>query len=67
MKIIVNQKEMEIEEDISLQKFIDNFLTNKPKFFAVSVNGKIIHKNNWQTHILKEGDKIDIVSVFQGG
>ena len=67
MKIIVNQKETEIQENISLQKFIDNFLTNKPKFFAVSVNGKIIPKNEWQNYILNEGDKIDIVSVFQGG
>ncbi|ASM38017.1 MAG: sulfur carrier protein ThiS [Campylobacter sputorum] len=37
------------------------------KHIAVELNGKILSKNKFQTTILKDGDKLEIVTFVRGG
>jgi sulfur carrier protein len=37
------------------------------KYFAVEVNEQIIPKSNHELFVIKEGDKIEIVTAIGGG
>ena len=39
----------------------------KTVFVAVEGNGKIIHKKDYDTAILRDGDKLEVVSFVGGG
>ena len=69
MKIKVNGKEknIELENDNALLSSILELLGYIPKTIVVEVNGLIINSTKWENKILKEGDKLEIVSIVGGG
>ena len=69
MKIIVNGKEknIEIANEKALLSSALKLLGYKPKTIVVEVNDLIINSNKWDNQILKEGDKLEIVSIVGGG
>ncbi|MDC3072623.1 sulfur carrier protein ThiS [Prochlorococcus sp. AH-716-O10] len=69
MKISVNGKEKKIElenEKASLSSALE-FLGYKQNTVVVEVNDLIINSKKWDSEILKEGDKLEIVSIVGGG
>ena len=66
MKIKVNGKELEVSERISLATLVEK-VSSDTSFMAVAVNGEVIPKAEWSALVLKEKDKVEIISVFQGG
>ena len=69
MKIKVNGKENLIElgkEKYLLSKTL-KFLGYEPNTIVVEVNNLIINSKKWDTEILKDGDKLEIVSIVGGG
>ncbi len=66
MKIILNGKNIEIPEKQNLKQLLEK-RKELPRFYAVAVNGKIVPKQELEKYSLKAGDKVEIVSVFQGG
>ena len=42
-------------------------LAYEGSFFAVAVNQTIVPRRDWDARVLKDGDKIEIVSPRQGG
>ncbi len=69
MKISVNGKEKKIElenEKASLSSTLE-FLGYKQNTVVVEVNDLIINSKKWESEILKEGDKLEIVSIVGGG
>lgn len=64
--MIVNGEKIELFKEISLKEFLEkrNFSLQK---VAVELNGEIVPKNCFQTVILKENDKIEVVSFVGGG
>jgi sulfur carrier protein len=38
-----------------------------PKLLAVEYNGEILHRQFWDETILKEGDRLEIVTIVGGG
>ena len=38
-----------------------------PKLIVVEFNGKILPPNKWSTQIVKEGDRLEIVTIVGGG
>ena len=69
MKISVNGKEKKIElenEKASLSCTLE-FLGYKQNTVVVEVNDLIINSKKWESEILKEGDKLEIVSIVGGG
>ena len=69
MKIKVNGKEKDIgleNEKASLSSTLE-FLGYKPNNIVVEVNDLIINSKKWENKILKEGDRLEIVSIVGGG
>ena len=69
MKIKVNGKEKKIElkNEKALLSSTLEFLGYKRNTVVVEVNDLIINSKKWESEILKEGDKLEIVSIVGGG
>ena len=66
MKIIVNGEEREYQDNISLQELIAE-LNIEEKVMASAVNMEIVKKDKWNNHILKEGDRVELLHFVGGG
>ena len=69
MKIRVNGKEkkIELENEKALLSSILEFLGYKQNTVVVEVNDLIINSKKWENEIIKEGDRLEIVSIVGGG
>ena len=69
MKIRVNGKEtnIEIKNEKALLSSTLELLGYDSKTVVVEVNDLIINSKNWDNKIIKEGDKLEIVSIVGGG
>ncbi len=68
MRIIVNGKLLEVEEDISLLALLEkNRIEVRPVGLAVAVNEEIVPKSKYAEYKLKEGDRVEIVNIVGGG
>ena len=69
MKIKVNGKEIniELENEKALLSSTLELLGYKPNTIVVEVNDLIINSKKWEDAILKDGDRLEIVSIVGGG
>lgn len=69
MKIRVNGKEkkIELENEKALLSSTLELLGYKKNTVVVEVNDIIINSKKWESERLKEGDKLEIVSIVGGG
>ena len=69
MKIRVNgeEKKIELENEKALLSSTLKFLGYKQNTVIVEVNNLIIHSKKWENEIIKEGDRLEIVSIVGGG
>ena len=69
MKIKVNgeEKKIKLENEKALLSTTLDFLGYQPNTIVVEVNNMIINSTKWENEILKEGDKLEIVSIVGGG
>ena len=69
MKIRVNGKEkkIELENEKALLSSTLELLGYKQNTVVVEVNDLIINSKKWENEIIKEGDRIEIVSIVGGG
>ncbi|MDW8096108.1 MAG: sulfur carrier protein ThiS [Aquificaceae bacterium] len=68
MRLIVNGKELDTEDGISIKELLDKMgISVRPFGFAVSVNEEIVSKNKYEEYRLKEGDRVEIVKIVGGG
>ena len=69
MKIKVNGKEknIKLENQKALLSSTLELLGYKSNSIVVEVNDLIINSTKWENEILKEGDKLEIVSIVGGG
>ncbi len=66
MKIIVNGEERIFEENATLKSVIQK-LQIEDKVMASAINMNIIKKENWETYIVQEGDKLELLEFVGGG
>ncbi len=66
MKIVVNGKELEFNNEITIEQLLVN-LEIEDKVMAVAVNMEIVKKDNWSSRIIKEDDKIELLHFVGGG
>ena len=69
MKIKVNGKEKYIELE-NEKAFLSNtleLLGYKPNTIVVELNNLIINSSKWDNKIIKDGDRLEIVSIVGGG
>ena len=69
MKLKVNGKEKDLDLDLQrawLSCTIE-LLGYRPNTVVVELNNIIISSNKWDKKLLKEGDRLEIVSIVGGG
>lgn len=67
MKIKVNDKVQEIENEISLSDLLIKNGVKNPDLVAVQLNEKFVKKENLTSIIVKENDKVDFLYYISGG
>lgn len=66
MKITINGEERVCAEDTTLASLI-NDLGIKVKVMAAAVNMEVVKKADWESHILSDNDKIELLHFVGGG
>ncbi len=66
MNITVNGVKQTIDNNENLQDLL-NHTFEKDKGIIVELNKKIIHRDRWKEHPLKEGAVIELIQFIGGG
>ncbi|OGI00263.1 MAG: thiamine biosynthesis protein ThiS [Candidatus Melainabacteria bacterium GWF2_37_15] len=66
MKVIINGIETEIPENSTIKQVL-NLVNIKSNMLVVEKNLCIIDKKDYESHLLKDGDSLEIVGFFGGG
>jgi len=65
MHIEVNNEVVEIEQGLTLAKFLEWY--QQTGNFAVAINMEFVPRSLYSERVLNESDKIEIVEPMQGG
>ena len=66
MKIIINGEEVELSSGTTLNEALDK-LGLIGKVMAAAVNMEIVKQDNWNSHKLCDGDKLELLDFVGGG
>lgn len=66
IKILVNGKERELENEISISEFLQK-KNIRPEVITLELNEKIIKRDDYQNIFIKDSDTIEIVFFMGGG
>ncbi|BAQ59783.1 sulfur carrier protein ThiS [Geminocystis sp. NIES-3708] len=64
--IIVNGEPYTCANDLSLPLLLPSLGFN-PRLIALEYNGDILHRQYWDTTIVKNGDRLEVVTIVGGG
>jgi|VirMetMinimDraft_7_1064189.scaffolds.fasta_scaffold56472_2 sulfur carrier protein len=67
MTISVNQKEHSYPAPLTLVDLVKQLGKAEKTGIAIAVNNSVIPKNNWTNLLLKDQDKVTIITATQGG
>ena len=67
IKVNGNEKKIELKNDKALLSSTLELLGYRPNTIVVELNDLIINSTKWEHKILKEGDRLEIVSIVGGG
>jgi sulfur carrier protein len=70
MKISVNGAEREAEEGSSVAgvvALVTGRATGRPAGVAVALNDQVVPRADWNTTIVREADRIEVLTAVQGG
>ena len=65
-KIQINGKKVAIKQNFSILEMLKKYKLNRKKV-AIELNGKILPQNKYNSRIIKNNDKIEIVHFIGGG
>jgi sulfur carrier protein len=66
MNLTINGKDMELPEAMTITAFLDD-KNLQPRSVVVEVNRVIIERENFTSHILQDGDEVEIMRFIGGG
>ncbi len=66
IRIVFNNKPIELESDTSLQEFVDKS-GMIPTNIAIAVNNSVVPKEKWENTIINDGDTLLIIKAYYGG
>ncbi|MEA1914889.1 MAG: sulfur carrier protein ThiS [Campylobacterota bacterium] len=66
MNIIVNGEEKSFEDNMNLRAIMQN-LQIEDKVMAAAINMDVVKKENWDTFVPNEGDKLELLQFVGGG
>ena len=64
--ITINGEVREFGDSLSLPKLLERIEMN-PRLVAVEYNGEILHRQFWVETKIKNGDRLEIVTIVGGG
>jgi len=67
MTIFINKKETKLTGETHVSALLKSNGIEDTKGIAVAINDEVIPKTNWSNHILKDQDKITIITATAGG
>jgi sulfur carrier protein len=66
MKITINGAEHEAEDGSSVAGVVAS-VTAQPAGVAVALNDQVVPRADWKTTIVREADRIEVLTAVQGG
>ncbi|MEO1953342.1 MAG: sulfur carrier protein ThiS [Campylobacterales bacterium] len=66
MKIIINGKTKEFDENVTIGGLLDKLSLNG-KVMAAAVNMEIVKQDKWDSFYLQDGDKLELLDFVGGG
>ena len=66
MKIYINQKEIEVQDNISVKELLD-MQQIAIEGTRIAIDNNLVPKNEWNDRILTDGNKITIIRATFGG
>ena len=66
MNILLNNEPEILYEGSTVKTLIEK-CNIKNKYYAVEINKKIIPKSDHEKHVIKDGDRIEIITAIGGG
>ncbi|MGA2140823.1 MAG: sulfur carrier protein ThiS [Brevinematales bacterium] len=67
IKLTINGERALISEKLSILDLLTRDRKIEPSQVAIEHNGKILSRESWKETLLKEGDKLEILSFVGGG
>ena len=66
MKITINGESKEFASNITLEEVLKE-LSLEGKVMAAAVNMTIVKQNDWNSYVLNDGDKLELLDFVGGG
>jgi sulfur carrier protein len=66
MQILFNDAPMELDDALSVAALLDKLGQRKPGA-ALALNQQILPREQWEQHIMQDGDQILLFQVIAGG
>ena len=67
MKITVGGETREVKDGITIRELIKEENVETPEYVSVSVNEEFAQKADFDTFLLKEGDRVEFLYFMGGG
>jgi sulfur carrier protein len=66
VQIIINGESRHCPANLCLPDLLTQMNFN-PRLVAVEYNGEILHRQYWDTTIIRQGDRLEVVTIVGGG
>ena len=66
MKITINGEIKELESEVNLNRLLELFSLQSQRV-AVELNREVVRKKDWESVVVKDADKVEIVHFVGGG
>ena len=67
MKITVSGEKKEVADGITISTLIEQAQVETPQYVTVSVNEEFIDQDDFDSHVLKDGDEVEFLYFMGGG
>ena len=67
MKITVSGEKKEVADGLTVSALIEQEQVETPQYVTVSVNEEFIDKDDFDSHVLKDGDEVEFLYFMGGG
>ncbi len=67
MNIFVNDKAQEVNTQANIGDLLTSLNLASQKGIAIAINNNVIPRTEWNTHTLREEDKVMLIRATQGG
>ncbi|GAA2699070.1 sulfur carrier protein ThiS [Micromonospora olivasterospora] len=66
MQLIVNGTGRDLPGGTTLAEVVRT-VTDQERGLAVAVNGEVVPRGGWSVTVLRDGDRVEVLSAAQGG